>query len=480
MSAFKTGSLVWAKLGNYPPWPARITNLEQVDKDVRSQLRTSWGPDDKLAWFFGSHNHAWISPNLLWDFEEHFDDYQKCKKPSKAFALALREIEKYRKTGKLEVSTPSDDSSDSSESEGEKPKEEKSQEKDRKAQEREKKRLDQAHRRAEKLRKSAEKQEEKFRREQELRESLKTPVKKDKKSDSKRKRIEDSDEEKQGSNSADDSSLPSKKRKIRDAVATPDANWKKSKSQSDSEQPSEASAKIRKKSTPSARKDPAQPASPGSSSSSSSPSPPQERASAHREPMDGAVSTAAAAVSDHKPPTVAATVPALPDAKPLPDAIVNSFINSLIRHPIAKYLKFSVEGHSKGTASAKACFSDARTANKMEIHSCIASLHFLLDTVSYVSIIQLLKEGEAAYTQDIHVTALRPIPQGNEFTLRATVTHHRNKLIFIDAEAHFKGELCFVAKVIKSIQDEIRIKPESHPDGKPKPDRSVERSELPL
>jgi hypothetical protein len=66
------GDLVWAKVGNYRWWPARIVHPYDVPDNL---LKMNWKNGEFVAYFFGSHDYQWIDKRRVFLYEE--EDSQK-------------------------------------------------------------------------------------------------------------------------------------------------------------------------------------------------------------------------------------------------------------------------------------------------------------------------------------------------------------------------------------------------------------------
>jgi len=85
----EAGTVLWAKIAGYAMWPARIAKLSEVAASVVSSKR---GNSQRLVYFFGSHDYAWVSQIQGW--KDNYDKYAKGSK-AKAFLKALKEAKQW-------------------------------------------------------------------------------------------------------------------------------------------------------------------------------------------------------------------------------------------------------------------------------------------------------------------------------------------------------------------------------------------------
>eukprot|EP01117_Protostelium_nocturnum_P002976 TRINITY_DN13905_c0_g1_i1.p1 TRINITY_DN13905_c0_g1~~TRINITY_DN13905_c0_g1_i1.p1 ORF type:complete len:392 (-),score=117.10 TRINITY_DN13905_c0_g1_i1:84-1259(-) len=108
------GTVVWAKLGTYPYWPGRISQLSDTPKNVRSQLKAEDGSE--VIYFFSSKNYAIVPDKTIEKWEDGYETRSKVKKGGKSFQSAIKEAEYWLKYNK---SMPSEGESDEEEEQDE-------------------------------------------------------------------------------------------------------------------------------------------------------------------------------------------------------------------------------------------------------------------------------------------------------------------------------------------------------------------------
>ncbi|CAL1279523.1 unnamed protein product [Larinioides sclopetarius] len=79
---FEVGDLVWAKMKNFPPWPAQI-----VDPPANAKPRKGF----HYVFFFGSKNYAWMKDETIYHHAEHLIP-PTSKKKTALFQSAIDEI----------------------------------------------------------------------------------------------------------------------------------------------------------------------------------------------------------------------------------------------------------------------------------------------------------------------------------------------------------------------------------------------------
>ena len=75
----------------------------------------------------------------------------------------------------------------------------------------------------------------------------------------------------------------------------------------------------------------------------------------------------------------------------------------------------------------------------------------MLDAACFLAALPLLEQGENMVTHDIHVSVMRPVPQGQDVDFRGVVKRRGRQLVFCEAEATSRGKLIAAASVTKSI-----------------------------
>ncbi|GFY76105.1 putative oxidoreductase GLYR1 homolog [Trichonephila inaurata madagascariensis] len=94
---FEVGDLVWAKMKNFPFWPAKIVNPPTEEENTAKGLQKKKPSTPRKAqhyvFFFGSQNHAWIlDENIVPHSEEMLS--KVTKKKSTSYVKAIDEIVK--------------------------------------------------------------------------------------------------------------------------------------------------------------------------------------------------------------------------------------------------------------------------------------------------------------------------------------------------------------------------------------------------
>jgi len=386
--------LVWAKLGRFPYWPSKTTEFSELPKQIAINLPSSVS-GSQLVYFFGSNNYNWVPENQVIDFEKGFDEYSKSKN-TKTFRQALKQAHDWR-DGKLKITHE-----DEEDSEDEKPTKKK---KKRKKKQRRNVRKPSG-------KKGEEKREQKRKTDED---------KKKKKEEQQKKKAQQQEESyKQDINNNDEATngkkdSSSKKRKLTEVGTVSQTERKKLKETiSDREEGSI-------KDTP--------------------------RHSLSTEPEPGDVE------QQSDPDNDFATPAKLQPKNKLNSVAISSAIRSITRHPISKYHKFDVVTYGAGYATCKAVYSDARNYSKFEVHCSLGSAYFLLDITCFAALVMLLREGDTAITQDIHVTVMTPISPGSEVIIKAKVQHSKENLIFMDGEIFLGGKCVIACRVIKSTTE---------------------------
>lgn len=102
---YEIGDLVWAKMKNFSPWPARIVEPQ------KNMKRPVMKKPMHCVFFFGTQNYAWILEELIWPYEEYKEQYVN-KNKSTSFKEAVEAIEDYRVKNPKPVKTISPASSE--------------------------------------------------------------------------------------------------------------------------------------------------------------------------------------------------------------------------------------------------------------------------------------------------------------------------------------------------------------------------------
>jgi hypothetical protein len=84
MAQFPPGTNIWAKMKGYPPWPAVIITMDEVNTDPNRKC-----PAGKIPILcLGTNEMAFLKPNEIVPFEEHRAEYEIPKK-AKGFNEAV-------------------------------------------------------------------------------------------------------------------------------------------------------------------------------------------------------------------------------------------------------------------------------------------------------------------------------------------------------------------------------------------------------
>ncbi|CAL1279521.1 unnamed protein product [Larinioides sclopetarius] len=83
---FEVGDLVWAKMKNFPYWPAKIVNPPSNTKSTPSKKAHHY------VFFFGSENYAWISDDNINHHSEEMLQSISTKKKSQLYKSAIEKI----------------------------------------------------------------------------------------------------------------------------------------------------------------------------------------------------------------------------------------------------------------------------------------------------------------------------------------------------------------------------------------------------
>lgn len=77
---YAVGDLVWARIKGHPVWPGQVMNTKFLSRKVLQQQRSG----AICIAFFGDYSFGWMEPDILFPFEEHYEEKSKQKtKPSK-------------------------------------------------------------------------------------------------------------------------------------------------------------------------------------------------------------------------------------------------------------------------------------------------------------------------------------------------------------------------------------------------------------
>jgi len=445
---FERGRIVWAKLGSYPYWPSKVVTLADAPKSSREQLSSHKNSEDQLVYFFGSRNYAWVTAALLQDYEEGYDEYSQVK--TKQMKDAIKEANKFKQ--KNQSSDKHDNKSESDEEQQETDKKKKETKKGDTTKKKVVKKKDQNGKKSRNKGNDSEEEEEEKEEEEEEEYSHKEKETEKEKATSPKKRKMSEDRDKDNSlngsqpkkpkeTSANTISSPSFPKKLQDQ--------KKQSQKGYSEIESAGESSVLQT-----------PVDISSTSIFGSISEKDHHTLSTQDKMESTLSN----VSLSSPSTnldkdkdrESTNSPRL-SKKKLGSNAVSGALSAITRHPISKYHKLQVVNYSEGTATIKASFSDARASSMHEVHFCLGSAYYLLDVACYVACLTSLHEGESAVTQDIHVTIMQPVPQGSDITVKATVQHMKDNLIFVDGSIWHNGRIVITGRIIKSTSEPVIV-----------------------
>ena len=80
------GDLVWAKVKNYPFWPAVVTQPPKASSPTKSK-------NGCYITFYGTKERGWVKHENCKEYEAHLDEYSKPSKTHKFFPEAVKEIQ---------------------------------------------------------------------------------------------------------------------------------------------------------------------------------------------------------------------------------------------------------------------------------------------------------------------------------------------------------------------------------------------------
>ncbi|GFY39071.1 hypothetical protein TNIN_380451 [Trichonephila inaurata madagascariensis] len=96
---FELGDLVWAKMKNYPFWPAQIVNPPVVnekldtDRGLPKKKPSMSRRNQHFVFFFGTRDFSWISDENIVPHSEEMVN-KEIKKKSASYVKAVKEIVK--------------------------------------------------------------------------------------------------------------------------------------------------------------------------------------------------------------------------------------------------------------------------------------------------------------------------------------------------------------------------------------------------
>jgi len=411
----EAGSVVWAKLGTYPHWPAKVVEFSEVPKKIREQLDSSEADAGKnclLVWFFGSHNYSFVSRDNveLWDATYEERSTNKKTKNQRGFIKAIEEAKKSKEEG-----------SSSSTKKTTTTKETKSQNKSKKSEEQEDDKEDEE---SEDTNKNTNEEEA-----DEVT-SSKRPPKKDTKSQPKSKVEEQKEDQEEAED--DNKTAQEESAKEQDKEHTKQKELPKKKKESDNQTESNDKSKTKPTVDKGDEASKKRTATPENSEKKENKKPRLKSDSEQQEP-------------EKKLDT---------PSKKLTPAAISLSLKTLARHPVAKYFKYELTKSAEGTATAKAFIPSIRE-NKEEVHNCLGAMHFLVDITAFAACAALFQEGDSGLTQDIHVACLAPnIPLGIEVTLKANVLPSKSPhLVFIAVEVFANNKQIIYATVTKTTAE---------------------------
>lgn len=117
--------------------------------------------------------------------------------------------------------------------------------------------------------------------------------------------------------------------------------------------------------------------------------------------------------------------------------------------PLHAQFGFELVEHGDGSCRARCTIDQAHLNFGGVVHGGV--MYLLLDVVAYCAAVTLMPDGMNATTHDLHVSVLRPTPDGALLDLRAEVRKRGRTLYFIDSEAWVGDRLMASARVTKSL-----------------------------
>jgi uncharacterized protein (TIGR00369 family) len=117
--------------------------------------------------------------------------------------------------------------------------------------------------------------------------------------------------------------------------------------------------------------------------------------------------------------------------------------------PLHRMLGLELVGQEPGAAVARFQAHEDLLGPRGALQSGV--IHALMESVCLLAVLPLLAPGEYAVTQDFHASVMRPIRNGLTVELRAKVQRQGKNVAFVDGEAWGEDQLCYSARVTKSI-----------------------------
>ncbi|MFT5681018.1 MAG: hypothetical protein ACI8RZ_001924 [Myxococcota bacterium] len=135
----------------------------------------------------------------------------------------------------------------------------------------------------------------------------------------------------------------------------------------------------------------------------------------------------------------------------------DDILAAMTAFPLHKQFGFEIIRAEDGTCEARCTVGPPHLNYGGVIHGGV--MYLLLDVCAYCAALTLLPDGTNATTHDIHVSMMRPTPDGADLRLTATVVKPGRSLFFIDVVATVAGKPVASARVTKSL---VPISPTAH------------------
>lgn len=126
-----------------------------------------------------------------------------------------------------------------------------------------------------------------------------------------------------------------------------------------------------------------------------------------------------------------------------------TILRAMQQFPLHRQFGFTITDHGEGTCEAAVTIGTAHLNYGGVVHGGV--MYLLLDVTAFCAAVTVMPEGYNATTHDIHISMMRPTPDGARLTLRAEVRKRGRSLYFIDCEASADGKLVASARVTKSL-----------------------------
>ncbi len=117
--------------------------------------------------------------------------------------------------------------------------------------------------------------------------------------------------------------------------------------------------------------------------------------------------------------------------------------------PLNRHLGIVYDGSTDGVAKSHFEAVPALAAFDGQLHGGVLSV--LFEAAAFLALAPLLQESQHAFTHDLHVSLMRPVPIGARCDLTARVMRSGRTLVFLDVSAHVDEKLVASARITKSI-----------------------------